>query len=37
MYRNYNLPKAAFDFGMIFLTGGLWVVWMFCRRMNRFI
>jgi len=33
--KRYTFGSALFDLVMIFLTGGLWILWMLCRGANR--
>lgn len=33
--RNYNLFKFAGDLFGVFITGGLWLIWIFVREMRR--
>jgi hypothetical protein len=32
--RRYGLLNFAFDFFMVGMTGGLWLIWIFCREMR---
>lgn len=33
--RNYGCLAFLFDVLMVFLTGGLWLIWIFVREMRR--
>lgn len=35
MSRSYGLGNFALDLIMLFLTGGLWLIWIFVREMRR--
>lgn len=39
LYPQYRKPYGFFafvgDVFMTFLTGGLWIIWIFCREMRR--
>lgn len=35
MSRRYGFGNFLFDMFMIFLTGGLWLIWIFIREMRR--
>lgn len=32
--RRYTMCHFLFDLFMIILTGGLWIIWIFCREMR---
>jgi hypothetical protein len=34
-YRPYGCGAFLFDLFMICITGGLWLIWIFCREMRR--
>jgi hypothetical protein len=34
MSRRYGLGNFIFDLILIFLTGGLWLIWIFIREMR---
>lgn len=34
MKRRYTFGNFLFDVIMLVLTGGLWVIWIFCREMR---
>lgn len=34
MKRKYSFCNFLFDAFMIFITGGLWIIWIFCREMR---
>lgn len=33
--RNYGFVHFLVDVALIALTGGLWLIWIFCREMRR--
>ena len=35
MQKKYKLRNFAFDLLMVFLTGGLWLIWIFVREIRR--
>lgn len=34
MRNRYGLCNFIFDLFMLLITGGLWVIWIFCREMR---
>lgn len=32
--RRYGIFSFLFDLFMVFITGGLWLIWIFCREMR---
>ena len=35
MARKYGVINFAFDFVLVVVTGGLWLIWIFVREMKR--
>lgn len=33
--NNYGCGNFIFDIFMILITGGLWLIWIFCREMRK--
>ena len=33
--KSYGFFSFVFDIGMVFITGGLWLIWIFVREMRK--